>query len=45
MGLKVNFGKTNVVVKVSSGITKDGFSKCKVNPCGVCSLRVKANSV
>ena len=30
---------------VSSGITKDGLSKSKVDPCGVCSLRVKANSV
>ena len=23
----------------------DGMSKSKVDPCGVCSLRVKANSV
>ena len=30
---------------VSSGITKDGLSKSKVDSCGVCSLRVKANSV
>ena len=30
---------------VSGGITKDGLSKNKVYPCGVCSLRVKANSV
>ena len=30
---------------VSGGITKDGMSKSKVDPCGVCSLRVKANSV
>ena len=29
---------------VSDGITKDGLSKSKVDPCGVCSLRVKANS-
>ena len=42
-GLKVNLGKTKVMV--SSGITKDGLSKSKVDPCGVCSLRVKANSV
>ena len=41
--LKVNLGKTKV--KVSSGITQDGLSKSKVDPCGVCSLRVKANSV
>ena len=34
-GLKVNHGKTKVMV--SSGITKDGISKCKVDPCGVCS--------
>ena len=26
-------------------ITKDGMSKSKVDPCGLCSLRVKANSV
>ena len=37
-GLKVNLGKTKVMV---SG----GMSKGKVDPCGVCSLRVKANSV
>ena len=30
---------------VSGGITKDGMSKSKFEPCGVCSLRVKANSV
>ena len=30
---------------VSSGITMDGLSKSKSGPCGVCSLRVKANSV
>ena len=29
---------------VSSGITKDGLSKCKADLCGVYSLRVKANS-
>ena len=32
-------------VMVSSGITKDGISKSKVDPCGVCSLRVKTDSV
>ena len=41
--LKVNLGKTKVML--SGGITKDGMSKSKVDPCGVCSLRVKANSV
>ena len=30
---------------VSAGILKDGMSKGKVDPCGVCGLRVKANSV
>ena len=39
--LKVNLGKRNVVVY--GDITKDGMSKGKVDPCGVCSLRVKAN--
>ena len=42
-GLKVNFRNTKVMV--SGGITKDGMSKSKVDPCGVCSLRIKANSV
>ena len=42
-GFKVNLGKTKVMV--SSGITKDGLSKSTVDPCRVCSLRVKANSV
>ena len=42
-GLKVNFGKT--MVMVSSSITKDGLSKSKVDPYGVCSLTLKANSV
>ena len=42
-GLKVNLGKTKVMVSV--GITKDGMSKGKVDPCGVCSLGVKVNSV
>ena len=35
--------KTEVLV--IGGITKDGLSKNKVDPCVVCSLRVKANSV
>ena len=30
---------------VKGGIKKDGMSKSKVDPCGVCSLRIKANSV
>ena len=42
-GLKVNLGKTKVLF--SSGITKVGLSKSKVDPCWVCSLRVKANTV
>ena len=43
MGFKINLGKTKLMV--SGGITKDGMSKSKVDPCGVCSLRAKANSV
>ena len=42
-GLKVNLWKTKVVV--SGGITEDGMSESKVDSCGVCSLRVKANCV
>ena len=42
-GLKVNHGKTKV--EVSGSITKDGMSKSNVYPCGICSFRVKANSV
>ena len=42
-GLKVNLGKTKVMV--CGGITNDGMSKCEVDPCGVCSFRVKTNSV
>ena len=30
---------------VTCGITKDGLSKIKVDPCGFCSLRVKVTSV
>ena len=40
-GLKANPWKTEVMV--SGGFTKDGLSKSKVDPCGVCSLKVKAN--
>ena len=41
--LKVSLWKTKVMV--SGGITYDGMSKSKVDPCGVWSLRAKANSV
>ena len=41
--LTVNLGKSRVMV--CGGITMDGISKSKVDPCGVCSLRVKANLV
>ena len=41
--LKVNVEKTKVMV--CGGITKDGMSKSKVDPCGVFSLGVKANTV
>ena len=40
-GLKAE--KTKAMV--SSGITHNGLSKSNVDPCGVCSLRVKANTV
>ena len=43
MGLKVTQGKTKVMV--NGGAIKDGMSKNKVDPCGVCCLRVGANSV
>ena len=39
--MKVNLKKT----KACGGITKDGMSESKVDPCGGCSLRIKANSV
>ena len=42
-GLRVNLGKTNVMV--CGRITKIGMSKSKVDTCGVCNLRAKANSV
>ena len=41
--LKINLGKTKVMVR--GGFTNDGLSRCIVDPCGVCSLRLKANSV
>ena len=37
--LNVTLGKTNVMVSI--GIIKDGMSKSKVNPCGLCSLEQK----
>ena len=42
-GLKDNLGKIKLMF--SSGTLQDGMSKIKVDPCGVCSLQVKANSV
>ena len=42
-GMKVNLRKTKAMV--SGDITKDDMSKSKVDPCGVCSLTAKANSV
>ena len=42
-GLNVNLVKT--MVMVSSSITKDVLSKSNVDPYGICSLTVKANSV
>ena len=41
--MKVNLGKTKVTV--CGCITQDGLSKSEVDPCEVCCLRVKANSV
>ena len=41
--LKVKLGETKMMV--SGGTSKDGLSKNEVNPSGVCSLRVKVNSV
>ena len=41
--LKDKLRKTKVMD--SGGITKDGMSKSKVDPYGVCSLRVKVNPV
>ena len=42
-GLRIYLGKTKVMV--SGSITQDGLSNGNVDPCRVCSLRVKANSV
>ena len=42
MGLKVNLGKTKVMV--SGGITKYDMSKSKVDQCGICSLKVKTKN-
>ena len=41
--MKADFGKSKVMV--SDGITKDGLYRSNVDQCGVCSLRLKANSV
>ena len=38
-------GLRDKFLKWNEGITKDGISKNKIDPCEVCSLRVKANSV
>ena len=43
-GLRVNLGKTNVMVS-GSITTKDGMSESKVDPCRVCSLRANTNLV
>ena len=42
-GLTVSLEKTKVIVSID--ITKVGMRRSKVVPCGVCSLRVKGNSV
>ena len=42
-GSKDNLGKIKVMV--GSGIMQNGLSKGEVDPCGVCSLKVRANSV
>ena len=41
--LSVNLGET--MIMVNDCITQDGFSKSKVDPVLVCSLRVMTNSV
>ena len=41
--LTVNLGETKLMV--CGCITKDGVYKCKADPCVICYLRVKANSV
>ena len=38
-------GNNEYILIVGGDITKDGSIKNKVDPCGVCSLRVMANSV
>ena len=42
-GLNVSLVKTTVIV--CGGVTKVGMSNSEANPCGVCSLRVRADSV
>ena len=39
-GSKVDLGKTKVMI--NGGISQLGMSNCETDPCGVCSLRVKA---
>ena len=41
--LQANLGKTKVMA--SGGNTKNGMPKSTVDPCGVCSFRIKVNSV
>ena len=41
--LENNLVKTKVMV--SGHITDDGLTKSKVDPCGVCSLRVKIRTL
>ena len=41
--MKVNLG--NAILMISGSISKDGMYESKVDPCGVCCLRVKVNSV
>ena len=40
-GLKVNFGKTKVAVSGAEG----EVTVSKIDPCGICGKRVRANSV
>ena len=41
----MNANLRKIKVMVCGGITKNGMSKGKIDPCGVGSLRVKANAV
>ena len=42
-GMKINPGKTKIMV--NGGITNVILPKSEVSPCGICSLRAKANSI